>query len=161
MTAASPTTMAHARRGFLRAALFAWVLMACAGEARAQEDGRCADQRLSGGTLGIGLLQCAGGACRLYQASGDGYAHRFSVEPRVWELTAPGRGPLKDGDILVAIDGSLITTGAGGRKLADVQAGQSIELRVRRGKTEKTVRLEAAAGCERSALTQTTRIPPD
>lgn len=156
------TMKARARRGLGLATLALSFLVASGSQAVAQEDGaRCADERLTGGTLGIGLYQCAGGACGLYQKYGDGYAQRFSVEPRVWELSEPARGRLKDGDILVAIDGTLITTGGGGRKLASVVPGQSVELRVRRGKNERTVRLTAAEGCDESRLTQTTKIPPD
>lgn len=156
------TTIAGARRGLKRTALVAGLVIACAGQGMAQEEGaQCEDERLTGGTLGIGLYQCAGGACRLYRESGDSFGHRFSVEPRVWELSTPASGRLKDGDILIAIDGALITTGNGGRKLASVQPGQSVELRIRRGKSEKKVRLTAAEGCEMSRLTQTTKIPPD
>jgi S1-C subfamily serine protease len=156
------TTIARAWRGLLRTALAAGFLVVCVGQGMAQESGaQCDDERLTGATLGIGLYQCAGGACRLYRQSGYGFGHRFSVEPRVWELSNPARGRLKDGDILVAIDGALITTGSGGRKLANVQPGQSVELRIRRGKSEKTVRLTAGEGCEMSRLTQTTQIPPD
>lgn len=162
MLAGLRTMKARARRGLGLATLALSFLVASGSHAVAQEDGAgCADERLTGGSLGIGLYQCAGGACELYRESDDGYMHRFSVEPRVWELSKPARGRLKDGDILVAIDGSLITTGTGGRKLAGVQPGQSVEFRVRRGKNEKTVRITAADGCERSALTQTTQIPPN
>jgi S1-C subfamily serine protease len=146
----------------LRTALAVLILsVASAAPAVAQEQALCPDARLSGGTLGVGLYQCAGGACSLYRTSGDGYAHSFSVEPRVWDLSSPARGKLKDGDVLVAIDGSLITTRSGGRKLATVRPGQSVSLRVRRGGDERTVRVTAVEGCSKSRLTQTTKIPPN
>ena len=147
--------------GFMKAAFAACLVVVCAGQGMAQEDGAgCADERLTGGTLGIGLIQCAGGACTLYQKAGPESAHSFSVEPRVWDLSEPARSRLKDGDILLSINGALITTRKGGRELASVKPGQSVELRIRRGKSEKTVRLTAAEGCERSRLVQSTQIPP-
>lgn len=143
-------------------AIAAALFVALAGPAMAQEAGAaCEDERLTGGTLGIGVFQCAGGACRLYQEAGPESAHGFSVEPRVWDLADPARGRLKDGDIILSVDDLLITTRRGGRRLASVTPGQEVELRIRRGNNERTVRLTAVPGCERSRLVQTTQIPPD
>ena len=156
------TVVTGARRGLVRSALVLSFLIVGAGQGLAQENGSpCEDQILTGGTLGIGLFQCAGGACILYRPAGPQSSHGFSVEPRVWELSEPARGRLKDGDIILSIDDILITTRNGGRRLASVDPGQSVELRVRRGKHEKTVSLTALEGCERSRLVQTTQIPPD
>lgn len=143
-------------------ALVAALLVAFAGPAFAQEAASaCEDERLTGGTLGIGVFQCAGGACQLYQKAGPEAAHGFSVEPRVWDLAEPASGRLKDGDIILSVDDLLITTRRGGRRLASVKPGQEVELRVRRGNNERTVRLTAVGGCDRSRLVQTTQIPPD
>lgn len=137
-------------------------IVAIAGAGMAQETGApCEDVQMTGGTLGIGLYQCAGGACTLYRKAGPESAHGFSVEPRVWDLTEPAEDGLKDGDIILSIDGLLITTGRGGRRLASVQPGQEVELRIRRGNSEKTVRLTAVEGCEKSRLVISTQIPPE
>lgn len=162
MGSGSLTLIAGARRGLMMATFAACVLIVSAGQGVAQENGAsCSDERLTGGTLGIGLFQCAGGACTLYRKSGSEFTHGFSVEPRVWDLSKPADGRLKDGDILLSIDGALITTGRGGRRLASVKPGQEVELRIRRGKNEKTVRLTAIEGCEVSRLVISTQIPPN
>jgi len=155
-------TIASARTGVMSVVFTVCLLVGSTGQALAQESAPvCEDEYLSGGTLGIGLFQCAGGACTLYRPAGTESSHGFSVEPRVWDLSEPASGGLKDGDIILSVDGQLITTRRGGRRLASVKPGQEVELRIRRGKNEKTVSLIAVEGCEMSRLVMTTQIPPD
>ena len=96
----------------------------CAGSAQAQ---RCAEGVPRTATLGIGLLQCVGGSCTLNARDGSGRAHDFSTEPKVWRLEAdgPSAGVLRDGDQILAVDGALITTRDGGRRLANLRADDS------------------------------------
>ncbi|HEY7768019.1 MAG TPA: hypothetical protein VIB55_07535, partial [Longimicrobium sp.] len=62
----------------------------------------------------------------------DGRAHTtFEGEPRI--SGARANGPLRDGDVLVAVDGQLITTREGGRRYSSIDPGERVRLSVRRG----------------------------
>lgn len=131
----------------------ALALLAGAGRAAAQE--ACADGLPRAGTLGIGLLHCVGGSCAVNEADGrGGRAHRFSTEPRVWRLD--GRGPaarvLNEGDVITAVDGALITTREGGRRLANLRAGVPVKLGVRRAGSDVEVRVVPVEGCNAPAV---------
>ena len=108
-------------------------------------------------TLGIGLLQCVGGSCTLNARDGAGRTHDFSTEPKVWRLEAdgPAAGVLRDGDQILAIDGALITTRDGGRRLANLRAGLPVSLRIRRGGSEMRVSVTPRPGCNTPALAVT------
>ncbi len=148
-------------RGAERLALASGLLALLPAAAAAQPKGTpCEDERLTGGSLGIGLFQCFGGGCSIYIEAGDRYEHRFSVEPRVWDLSSPASRSLKDGDALVAIDGALVTTREGGRRLANVRPGAAVTLRVRRGDEELEVRIVPVQSCSTSRLVVSTRTPP-
>ncbi|HYR08937.1 MAG TPA: hypothetical protein VEQ60_14245, partial [Longimicrobium sp.] len=101
-----------ARRG---AAVLALTLAARAADAQT-----CAEGLPRTATLGIGLLQCVGGSCSVNARDGAGRTHDFSTEPKVWRLDpeGPSAGVLREGDQILAIDGALITTRDGGRRLA-------------------------------------------
>jgi S1-C subfamily serine protease len=108
-------------------------------------------------TLGIGLLQCVGGSCTLNARDGAGRTHDFSTEPRVWRLDAdgPAAGVLRDGDQLLAVDGALITSRDGGRRLANLRAGVPVSLRIRRNGAEMRVSVTPRPGCNTPALAVT------
>lgn len=108
-------------------------------------------------TLGIGLLQCVGGACTVNARDGAGRAHDFSTEPRVWNLDAdgPAAGVLRDGDQILAVDGALITSRDGGRRLANLRPGVPVALRIRRGGAEMRVSVTPRAGCNTPSLAVT------
>lgn len=153
--------MTHARWTFARrlAAALALVLAA-----------RAADAQTCGGgvprtaTLGIGLLQCVGGSCAVNVRHGAGRTHDFSTEPRVWRLDpdGPAHGVLRDGDQIMAIDGALITTRDGGRRLANLRPGVPVALRIRRAGAEMRVSVTPRAGCNTPALAVTpTAARPD
>jgi S1-C subfamily serine protease len=58
----------------------------------------------------------------------------FHAEPKIngVDRSGPSNGKLRKGDILVAIDGKLITTRQGGIRFANLSAGEPVELAVRR-----------------------------
>lgn len=115
-------------------------------------------------TLGIGLLQCVGGSCTLNARDGDGRVHDFSTEPRVWRLEAdgPSAGVLRDGDQILAVDGALITSRDGGRRLANLRAGVPVALRIRRGRAQMRVLVTPRPGCNTPVLAVTsTAARPD
>jgi hypothetical protein len=137
---------------------FAWRLAAALAlvlAARGLDAQTCAGGIPRTATLGIGLLQCVGGSCTLNAPDGAGRAHDFSTEPRVWRLDAPAAGVLRDGDQILAVDGALITTRDGGRRLANLRAGTSVALRIRRGGSEMRISLTPRAGCNTPSLAVT------
>lgn len=149
------------RSAWARRLSVALALTLAAGAAEAQT---CGDGIPRTATLGIGLLQCVGGSCTLNARDGAGRAHDFSTEPRVWRLEpdGPAHGVLRDGDQILAVDGALITTRDGGRRLANLRAGVPVALRIRRGGAEMRVAVTPRPGCNTPALAVTpTAARPD
>ena len=106
-----------------------------AGEAQVR--GRVADacpEGLEEGSLGISGLDCVGECTLTIRGEGDDRLWSFSTEPRIIgiETRGPADGILETGDFLVAIDGVLITTRAGGRRYANLQPGERVTVRYRR-----------------------------
>lgn len=136
----------------LRALPLALPLLLAAGSAAAQA---CAGGLPRTATLGVGMLHCVGGDCRVNARTPDGgVAHDFSTEPRVWYLdpSGPAAGHLQEGDVLTAVDGALITTREGGRRLAALRPGVAVILGVRRGGEARRVRVVPEPGCNTPAL---------
>ena len=131
--------------------------LALALAARAADAQTCGDGIPRTATLGIGLLQCVGGSCTVNARDGAGRTHDFSTEPRVWRLEAngPAAGVLRDGDQILAVDGVLITTRDGGRRLANLRAGVPVALRIRRGGSERRVSVTPRPGCNTPSLAVT------
>lgn len=125
-------------------AVIAGVLaLAWAGAAAAQQP--CDE---SAGTLGIQGLRCEG--CTYSMSQSGIEKARFRTEPQVLAVArgfTRGDG-LRAGDRIVAIDGALVTTREGSRRLVDLQAGQRITLRVRRDGDVVDLRLTAGSACE-------------
>lgn len=125
--------------------------------ARAADAQTCAEGMPRTATLGIGMLQCVGGSCSVNARDGAGYTHDFSTEPRVWRLdpAGPSAGVLREGDQILAIDGALITTRDGGRRLANLRAGVPVALQIRRGGAEMRVSVTPRPGCNTPSLAVT------
>ncbi|HKV11304.1 MAG TPA: PDZ domain-containing protein [Thermoanaerobaculia bacterium] len=118
--------------------------------------GRCPEGHPLTGDAGIGHLVCHGGSCVVNQrVGGGGYTHRFSTEPIVSEIAedGPAAGRLEEGDVLTAVDGHLITTPEGGRRLANLRPGETVTLRVRRDGAETDVEIVPVTGCNMPGLT--------
>jgi S1-C subfamily serine protease len=115
----------------------------------------CPGGREPRGDLGITGVRCVGPAasCAINIRSGGSGStyHMFAVEPTVMEAGAESM-PIRVGDTLVAIDGVLITTAAGGRRLADLTAGQPVVLLVRRNGDLIELRITARTGCGITSL---------
>ena len=105
-------------------------------------------------TLGIGFFHCVGGGCSVNVRTARGLTHDFSAEPRVWNLDprGPAAGRLREGDVITSVDGALVTTPEGGRRLANLRADRPVSLGVRRNGEEMEVRLVPAAGCNAPGL---------
>lgn len=136
--------------------------MALAGFVRVGAAGAqsaCPEGRPLTGDLGIERYRCVGGACEIWAESARGLTHVFTTEPRIDRLDpdGPAGDALQKGDVLVAVDGLLITSAAAGRRLANLEPGVAVELWIRRGDRDLEVRVVPVPGCNPSGLS--VRIP--
>src|SRR5262249_32532379 len=110
--------------------------------ARGDDEGPCPDGLPKVADLGIRRIE--GNFDKGYTKKGSPAivrrVFRFYEEPRIAEVDAngPAAGRLREGDVLVAVDGALVTTSEAGRRIGDLMPGRSIQLTVRRdGRTVK------------------------
>jgi len=101
------------------------------------------------GNLGISGLDCVGECTVTLSQGGKEENWVFSTEPRVFsiETGGPADGILRAGDHLVAIDGVLITTRAGGRRYANLQPGEVVTIRYRREGDLQEAAIRAGSRC--------------
>ena len=126
-----------------------------AGDAlTAVSGGHCPEGHPETGDIGITSLICVSGSCNVNEQSGRGYTHEFSTEPRIGGVNpdGPADGKLRPGDVIIAIDGVLITTREGGRRLANLKLGVPVTLRIRRAGKELDVTLLPRLGCNMPRL---------
>jgi hypothetical protein len=125
--------------------------LAAPSVARAQE---CSHGHPPFGSLGIGEFRCVGGSCSINAAGGDPYVHTFSTEPRVRDIdpSGPAAGLLVEDDVIEAVDGVLVTTAEGGRRLGSLQPGERVRLTIRRQGREMEVDLIPERSCDLPAL---------
>jgi S1-C subfamily serine protease len=135
-----------------RIVLFFAIASACAFVAA--QAAPCPEGHPVTGDLGIEYLLCVGGSCSVNLRTDRGYVHDFSTEPRIRGLEegGPAAGKLRNGDVLIAIDGALITTREGGRRLANLTPGKPVNVRVRRGGQEIDVTVVPRSGCNMPRL---------
>jgi S1-C subfamily serine protease len=139
----------------LTAAVLCGASLAGAAEtAQLRGGSRCPEGHPETGDIGIEYLLCVGGSCSVNLRSDRGYAHDFSTEPLIREIRpgSPSAGKLHTGDILIAIDGVLITTRDGGRRLANLRPGVPVTLRIRRDGKEMDVTVIPETGCNMPRL---------
>lgn len=120
--------------------------------------GRCGENGIRVPDLGY-----AGMACRhcTIQFDENGPKHfDFSAEPSISRITAPGEGKLRSGDVLVAVDGNLITTEQGARRLVDVRRGEAVRLTVRRDGRTRDVEIRAGERCMETPRPPRPPTPP-
>lgn len=115
-------------------------------------------------SLGIGTFHCRGGTCLvggiyatqagLPEATRGLLDHHprawdFSVEPSLWEIApdGPAAGRVLEGDVLLAVDGSPVTTREAGRTLAALEPGTPVELTLRRDGDLVQVEIVPVEGC--------------
>src|SRR5919106_837293 len=133
----------------MRLAAFALIIPLLGSPAAHAAATRCPEGHPETGDLGIESLLCVSGSCAVNMRTQRGYTHDFSTEPRIRGIIggSPADGKLQDGDILIAIDGVLITTREGGRRLANLQPGKPVNLRIRRDGREMDVTVVPRLGC--------------
>jgi len=116
------------------------------------------------GDIGISGLDCVGECTLSIKEDGSSRSWFFSAEPRVFgvESGGPTDGILESGDLLVAIDGLLITTKEGGQRYANLEPGERIRLRYRRdGRVrEASVRVEEGCLDPPNPAGMISRVPP-
>ena len=119
------------------------------------------------GWVGLQELDCN---CTITGARGGRTASQdeeprwsFRSEPVVGTVApgSPAAGVLRDGDVIVAVDGHLITTAEGGRRFGRPVPDRPLVLRIRRDGREMNVRLTPLALCrtDRRLGAQTPRSP--
>jgi S1-C subfamily serine protease len=143
------------RTRFGTSVLVAGGLLAGATMAAAQEG--CPSGRAPYGSLGIGLYQCPGGSCSinmrdLKEGEPGPMRHSFSTEPRLRDIGPPGSSVLRDGDVLVAVDGRLITSVEGGARLGGLRPGEDVRLTIRRDGRQIDAWLTAERSCRYAGL---------
>jgi len=130
--------------GMSRHSLMSAMLMATTATA-AWAQGR---QDCTGGergeiSYGISSIECL--QCTIHM-SGDERWIEYGAEP-VIRSVASDAGPIHGGDVLVAIDGQLITTASGGRRLANPEAGRLARFSIRRGGRQVEVTVAPVTSC--------------
>ena len=126
----------------------------------------CAEGKATG-TLGISGWDCRGECTLTMNEKGQEQLWSFTVEPRITGITrgGPADGILRTDDLLVAIDGFLITTAEGGRRIAAIDPGQRVTVRFRRDGRLADAVIEAGSVCPPppprapEAVVATTRVP--
>ncbi len=89
--------------------------------------------------LGISGMECM--CSYTMTADGDERFWLFQSEPRITGVRrdGPAHGKLRPGDVIVGIDGMLIMTRQAGVRFANLEAGEPVELTVRRRDRTMTV----------------------
>ncbi len=97
-----------------------------------------------------------------YRSSSRTWRWRFRSEPTIKHVSAsgPSNGKLRSGDVLVSIDGRLITTRSGGARLADLEPGEPVTVSVRRTGLDVTTQITPAAACPTDAGLAVGYSPP-
>jgi len=146
----------HAFAGFVALAA-AGALIAAAAFATAAllptPAGACQNGLPEVGYLGISDLSCDC-STNFSMRSRDGHATlvriwSFRSEPVVRGILddGPSKGRLKEGDVITAIDGALITTREGSARFSSLQPGQEVRLTVRRDDRELAVPIRVGGIC--------------
>jgi hypothetical protein len=153
-------------RAGIAAALAAVVVIGWTGIARSQSAAPCPEGYPRTADLGIRELE-GNFSIALTRVQENPLLIRrvwkFSEEPRVGALdpSGPSYGRLKKGDVLVAIDGALITTGEAGRKIGALDPGRTVKLTVRRDGKTVDVKVRPRSRCPDEQLTEVYRAVQD
>jgi membrane-associated protease RseP (regulator of RpoE activity) len=109
---------------------------------------RCAADEMLVGVV-YTSLQCNNCSLEIVRATRE-RRWSFGAEPTITGVRDEGAAgaKLRAGDVVVAIDGYLITTQEGGKRFAEVRPNEPITLRVRRDGREREVRVVPDARCE-------------
>ncbi len=133
----------------LAAALLAGPASGHAQQAAATD---CASGMSRLGSIGIQEFSCD---CTLNRKPGS-VTWQFRAEPIVRRVAAggPSDGKLRAGDVIVAVDGLLITTRAGGDRIANLEPGRPVTITIRRGGRESAYRIVPGERCDSEELAE-------
>ena len=141
-----------------RTAPVAFLVLAMAATSQAQErrwtvaesSKQCGPGAVVIGSLGYRGIECSSCSFTLRE-DGTGRQWKFRAEPVIAGVTpgGPADGKLREGDVVVAIGGHLITTQEGGRLFGSATPGEPVVVRVRREGREAEVAITPAAECAR------------
>lgn len=136
-----------------RAYVLLAMLIVCASPAQAQWTS-CPGGRAPRGDIGVRALRCTGPGASCAINIDAPARHEFAVEPVITRVDPglAGSGGLMAGDTLVSVDGLLITTREGGRRLADPPLGRNVAVLVRRRGELLELSLRPRPGCGVSSL---------
>lgn len=139
-----------------RTAPVAFLVLAMAATGRAQErrwtvaepSRQCGPGAVVIGSLGYSGIECSSCSFTIH-ADGKGRQWKFRAEPVIAGVKSggPADGKLREGDVVVAIGGYLITTQEGGRLFGSATPGEPVVLRVRRDGREFQVEITPVAEC--------------
>jgi membrane-associated protease RseP (regulator of RpoE activity) len=119
----------------------------------------------AGGASAVGHLGYSGLSCNCThfydETNPDASVWRFRGEPRIEGVKrgGPAEGKLRRGDLVVAIDGALITSDEGGRRFAQLEPGLPVTLTVRRDGRDLTVEITPDATCPPEAPAPPRAVP--
>ena len=111
------------------------------------------------GDLGFTGTQCV--RCTVQpQRRADAPWVEFQTEPTLTGITrgGPADGKLEERDVLVAIEGDLITTYAGAMRFSHLEPGKPVRLTIRRDGVVKDVVMTPGSKCVTAGAFGTTRI---
>jgi hypothetical protein len=145
-------------RVLARMAPVVFLALAVAATAQGQERGwtvkapsqECGAGAVVVGSLGYSGIECSSCSFTLH-ADGSDRQWKFRAEPVITGVKSggPADGKLREGDVVVAIGGYLITTQEGGRLFGSITPGEPVVLRIRRDGREAEVAITPAAECAR------------
>jgi membrane-associated protease RseP (regulator of RpoE activity) len=112
------------------------------------------------GDIGISGLECT--QCSFSFLDDGTELWSFRAEPTIRSVRrgSPAYGALREGDVILAINGVLITTSEGGRRYANIKPADTVELTIRRGRETMMVGLIASARCSRIGIAPGVPVPP-
>src|SRR5688572_9806248 len=119
-------------------AIFITVLLGAAATAASAQIARSATRpsQACGESETIGWLGISGLNCTncVFAAPGRGEPILFGTEPRITSVAfgSPASEVIRVGDVLVSVDGNLITTQAGGMRFHNLKPGDAVILVIRR-----------------------------
>lgn len=118
-----------------------------AGLASGTEAQRCGSGGVRVGDLGFDRMD--GAIIHMGQRAHERPQVYFEGEPRIGGVRrdGPAAGTLRDGDVIIAIDGRPIATEAGSRAYSAVDPGDRVRLSIRGGGQVREVTVVAGARC--------------
>lgn len=121
-------------------------LLAAVASASGMDAQRCPNGGWRVGDLGFDSFS---GSVSIHETDNQRPQYRFESEIRIEDVNpdGPAAGRLRNGDVITAIDGHLITTAAAGRRFSSLNPGDQPRLTIRRSGRTQDVQVSAGARC--------------